>query len=212
MPALRVAGTLRGSRANGPGLRAVLWTQGCDLGCPGCFNPSTHSHEGGALADPEDLASRFAEWIAIDRLDGATVSGGEPLQQAAAVARFLESLRRRSADAGVVLFTGYTLAETARIPDASAVLAHTDLLVAGRYAAGRRHGRGLLGSLNQRLHHLTDRYASTDLDAVPTSEVVILPTGEVVVSGVDPPDVGELGATGVVVEDRRRSRSIRSIP
>jgi hypothetical protein len=47
---------------------------------------------------------------------------------------------------------------------------------------------------------------------VPTSEVVILPTGEVVVSGVDPPDVGELGATGVVVEDRRRSRSIRSIP
>jgi pyruvate-formate lyase-activating enzyme len=33
------------SRANGPGVRMVLWLQGCTLGCPGCFNPATHAPE-----------------------------------------------------------------------------------------------------------------------------------------------------------------------
>jgi pyruvate-formate lyase-activating enzyme len=40
---LRLHQFLPSSHTNGPGLRAVLWVQGCSLGCPRCFNPATHS-------------------------------------------------------------------------------------------------------------------------------------------------------------------------
>jgi len=37
------------SLVNGPGKRAVVWVQGCTLGCPGCFNPQTHSVAAGKI-------------------------------------------------------------------------------------------------------------------------------------------------------------------
>src|SRR3972149_712339 len=40
---LRLHALLPRSRANGPGMRAVIWFQGCTRGCPGCFNPETHA-------------------------------------------------------------------------------------------------------------------------------------------------------------------------
>ena len=43
------------SRANGPGVRFVVWLQGCTLGCPGCFNPSTHAAAGGRELDLASL-------------------------------------------------------------------------------------------------------------------------------------------------------------
>ena len=47
------------SRANGPGLRAVVWFQGCTLGCPGCFNPGTHNASGGYDSDTDTLAAEI---------------------------------------------------------------------------------------------------------------------------------------------------------
>ena len=38
------------SRANGPGLRCVVFVQGCNLNCPGCFNPWSHAFHGPDLA------------------------------------------------------------------------------------------------------------------------------------------------------------------
>ncbi|MBZ0237815.1 MAG: radical SAM protein, partial [Deltaproteobacteria bacterium] len=64
------------SRANGPGTRFVIWMQGCSLGCPGCFNPTTHAPAGGELVD---TAALLAEVAATRGLDGLTLSGGEPL-------------------------------------------------------------------------------------------------------------------------------------
>ncbi|MFH1265139.1 MAG: 4Fe-4S single cluster domain-containing protein, partial [Planctomycetota bacterium] len=67
------------SRANGPGLRAVVWFQGCTLRCPGCFNPGTHNPLSGHESDTATLA---AEILAIRRkIEGVSVSGGEPFQQ-----------------------------------------------------------------------------------------------------------------------------------
>jgi anaerobic ribonucleoside-triphosphate reductase activating protein len=70
------------SRANGPGVRFVVWFQGCTLGCAGCFNPATHS--GSLGASRRSLAELYAE---IDLamigapIEGLTLSGGEPMQQ-----------------------------------------------------------------------------------------------------------------------------------
>ena len=72
------------SRANGPGLRAVVWFQACTLGCPGCFNPDTHDPRAGYDAHTAGLA---ASVLALrPTVAGLSVSGGEPLQQPAAEA------------------------------------------------------------------------------------------------------------------------------
>jgi anaerobic ribonucleoside-triphosphate reductase activating protein len=170
------------SRANGPGLRAVLWTRGCSLGCPGCFNPETHAFDGGDLVDVEELSGRVA---ALGNIEGITVSGGEPLQQRPALLALLRRLRERTR-LSVLVFTGFTWEEVRRFPEAEALLGCIDVLLAGRYDAARHLGRGLIGSANKTAHFLTGRYGQADLEAVPPAEVVITADGEVVASGIDP--------------------------
>ena len=80
---LNVADIQLRSRVNGPGLRSVIWVQGCTRGCPGCFNPHTHPHDPRHLLDPEALAQRL---MRVPDTDGITLSGGEPFEQAAACA------------------------------------------------------------------------------------------------------------------------------
>jgi anaerobic ribonucleoside-triphosphate reductase activating protein len=170
------------SRANGPGLRAVLWTRGCTLGCPGCFNPETHSFDGGEFVDVGELAERVA---VLEGIEGVTVSGGEPLQQRPALLAFLRRLRERTRLSALV-FTGFTWDEVRRFPGAAELLGCIDVLLAGRYDAARHRGRGLLGSANKTAHFLSGRYGPADLEAVPPAEVVITADGEVVASGIDP--------------------------
>ena len=92
------------SRANGPGRRAVLWTQGCSLGCAGCFNPQTHSFSGEPVA-----VDKLFECLAAmaDHLEGITVSGGEPLQQPRALLALLKRVRAET-PLSIIVFTGYT--------------------------------------------------------------------------------------------------------
>ena len=62
---LRIAGTVGESIVDGPGLRYVLFLQGCPHRCPGCHNPETHDFSGGrevslawVLADVEKIPLR----------------------------------------------------------------------------------------------------------------------------------------------------------
>ena len=163
---LRLHGFLPRSVANGPGLRAVVWVQGCTLGCPGCFNPETHPF-GGDRATVDDVFARIA---ACPGVEGLTVSGGEPLQQRRGVAALLRRVKAET-ELSALVFTGYSWDEAQRFGD---VLAHVDVLLAGR-----------LGQ--KTTHFLTDRYTQADLDAVPASEIVIEPDGAITVSGMAPP-------------------------
>jgi anaerobic ribonucleoside-triphosphate reductase activating protein len=182
-PVLRVHRFLPSSRANGPGARAVLWVKGCSLGCPGCYNPATHPFAGGEAVPVEELLARL---VALgDRVEGLTVSGGEPLQQRPALLELLRRVRRQTG-LSVLVFTGLSWEEVGRLPEAAELLACVDVLIAGRYDAARRLARGLLGSANKTAHFLTARYTAADLDAVPPAEVVITAGGEVVLSGIDP--------------------------
>ena len=72
------------TRANGPGLRAVIYFQGCTLNCSGCWNRRTHKFKGQDLA-VRDVAQLFEEARGLERLEGVTFSGGEPMQQAEAL-------------------------------------------------------------------------------------------------------------------------------
>ena len=179
---MRLHSFLPRSRANGPGVRAVLWVQGCTLGCPGCFNPETHGREAG-----EDcgVAEVFARIEAAGEIEGLTVSGGEPLQQRAAVLGLLQRVRRETR-LSVILFTGFTWEEVLAMPQSGELLACVDVLIAGRYAVAQRVATGLQGSANKTFHFLTARYGPADLAATPEAEVLILPDGQVVLSGIRP--------------------------
>jgi anaerobic ribonucleoside-triphosphate reductase activating protein len=171
------------SRANGPGWRAVVWFQGCTLGCPGCFNPPTHPHAGGILLDTAELAEKLTRLAG--RIEGVTISGGEPFQQAEALTDLLARLS--ATPLSRLVFTGYSLREVSELPHGQEALRHIDVLIAGRYVAGRHLGLGLLGSANQVVHLLTPRYTQEDLAEVPPGEVILHADGTVSVSGISPP-------------------------
>ena len=178
---LRVHAIEPRSRANGPGARFVVWLQGCTLGCPGCFNPTTHDADGGRDVSIDELARQLA---ATPNIEGVSLSGGEPLQQAQGAAALLDTAR--ALGLSTLAFSGYTIDEIRALPYGSEVLARLDVLVDGRYVASERLATGLRGSANQRIHLLTSRYQLADVEATPVAEIRIGPAGDVVLTGVNP--------------------------
>ena len=178
------------SRANGPGVRFVVWFQGCTLGCPGCFNPATHAvapGPGSPGSPKETPIAELAAAMAAACASGATglsLSGGEPLQQPEAARALLDAAR--ALGLSTLAFSGYTIDEIRGLPGGPDVLARLDVLIDGRYVAGERLATGLRGSANQRIHLLTDRHSLAEIEATPVAEIRIGPTGEVILTGVNP--------------------------
>lgn len=125
---IRVHDICEYSRANGPGVRAVVWTQGCSIGCPGCFNQSTHSDGTGKLYDPVSLGEELGKL----KVDGLTVSGGEPLEQPKQVLELVNSYRRFS-QGTTLLFTGFTIAAILKNDLKRQALLQFDAAITGPY-------------------------------------------------------------------------------
>jgi anaerobic ribonucleoside-triphosphate reductase activating protein len=146
MSVLNLAGFLAKSEVNGPGTRAVVWVQGCPIHCEGCFNVQFQSFSPATLVPAGDLAETI---LALPGIDGVTFSGGEPFAQAGPLAALGERLRR--AGLSIVTYTGYSAEQLAAGDDPAwpALLAVTDLLIAGPYIAGLAKPDPLRGSSNQ---------------------------------------------------------------
>lgn len=113
------------SIVNGPGLRTVIYTQGCFHNCTGCHNPETHSFNKGLEVRPRWLVNTIKAKSLTKRV---TISGGEPLVQKDLV-ELLEMLKERDYD--VWLYTGYELSKLQ--DDYQDVMAYCDAIVAGRF-------------------------------------------------------------------------------
>ena len=166
MATIRVALRVPSTEAEGPGRRYAVWVQGCTLACPGCCNPEMFAPRGG---ESHDVAALAAEICATPTIEGLSILGGEPLQQAAAVAELASAVRARGLS--VMLYTGYTVEEVTT-PEGRAALAACDLVVDGRYREGLPEtGRRWIGSANQRVHFVTDRYRPADFAGPNTVEI-----------------------------------------
>lgn len=148
---LRLSGVVEESIVDGPGLRYVLFTQGCPHCCKGCHNPQTHPLEGGFLSSAGEVLAHFAE---NPLLAGITFSGGEPFLQAGALCAVAEGVRARGKT--VLVYTGFTyeqlLARLESEPDARRLLELTDLLIDGPYVEALRDLElRFRGSANQRI-------------------------------------------------------------
>jgi len=190
---IRVAHQVCPTRAEGPFERCAIWVRGCSLACPGCCNPELWATEdpsaGPTTARPTEVS------VLLDQLrdqrptiEGLTLLGGEPLEQL----RPLTALAQGAQDLGlgVLIFTGYTLAEARSLQGFAALWGFIDTLVTGRFHARELEpssaagGRRFIGSRNQRLHHRSSRYADPALWRGPNSaEIRIAPDGSVSVHG-----------------------------
>jgi len=186
---LGIAETCVGTRALGPGLRSVVWVQGCPFSCQGCIAPDWIPSEPARDVYPADLA---AELLADRGVSGFTFSGGEPMSQAVGLAQVIRAARQQR-DLTLICFTGYRLAELRARPGAGVtdLLGQTDVLIDGRYVAARNDGRGLRGSTNQRIHYLTGRLAdaAADLADGPRRSEIRLRSRSALLVGVPGPGV-----------------------
>jgi anaerobic ribonucleoside-triphosphate reductase activating protein len=160
---LQIAQAVPCTEAEGPGRRFALWFQGCPLRCPGCCNPEMLPFEGGTAVPLGALVRQIEEAARVDGVEGITLLGGEPLAHARGAALLAEAVRARGLT--VMVFSGYTLEEARELPDPAVadLLARTDILVDGPYLRDQPDTRRRwIGSTNQRIHFLSDRYRADD--------------------------------------------------
>jgi anaerobic ribonucleoside-triphosphate reductase activating protein len=127
---LNVADICNKSEVNGPGIRSVIWVQGCRRKCPGCINPHTHEHKAVKLLDPEELGKKLAQ---IKGTIGITISGGEPFEQAEGCAILAETIKQYGKS--VMVFSGFPFEQLkdSELSEVKRFLCNIDLLVAGPY-------------------------------------------------------------------------------
>ena len=127
---IRTAGIVPESFSDGPGIRFVVFAQGCRHQCPGCHNPHAHSFEGGTLMEVENILSLLEQ---NPLLDGVTFSGGDPFEQANAFGELAEKARARGYN--VMTYTGWRYEELLEISDSKQMrlLKATDILMDGRF-------------------------------------------------------------------------------
>ena len=160
---LQVAQTVPATEAEGPGVRYALWFQGCPLRCPGCCNPEMLPFQGGTRVSVREVVEQVEAAAREHGVEGITLLGGEPLAHAAGAAALARAVREGGLS--VMVFSGYTLEEARgmRDPDVDALLTRTDILVDGPYVRELPDtARRWIGSTNQRIHFLTDRYRADD--------------------------------------------------
>lgn len=146
---IRIAGFVKESIVDGPGIRYTLFTQGCPHRCPGCHNPETHDFAGGRLVTVREVVQDFFK---NPMLKGITLSGGEPFAQARAAAELAKAVKEGGRD--VIVYTGYTFEQlvAGEVPHAEDLLSVTDLLVDGRFELSKRDlTLKFRGSSNQRI-------------------------------------------------------------
>jgi len=179
---LNIAAFSARTQALGPGIRAVIWVQGCPFNCPGCIAPGWIPFTRGILITPEELLEK----IDLAKIDGLTFSGGEPMEQALGLSK-LARLARQKKDVNIICFTGYRyerLLTNPPNPGVQDLLETVDVLIDGPYIQSKNNSVGLRGSSNQRIIHLTSQLSMYDFETQSRRVEVSISNGELAFVGI----------------------------
>jgi len=150
---MRLSGITPESLVDGPGLRYVIFAQGCRHCCPHCQNPDTWDASAGKEFSVKQIIRRLKQQKKTKR--GVTFSGGEPFLQAAELAEVAQAAHQLGWD--VVTYTGFTYEELEQLiqdndDGVRALLSASDILIDGKYIHKLRDAKlQFRGSSNQRL-------------------------------------------------------------
>ncbi len=127
----------------------------------------------------------LAEKIIVqgNKIEGITISGGEPFDQVQGLLELLDAVRNLS-DMSVILFSGYTYEKICRMPESVEILKNVDVLIAGPFDSSCLQPKNLAGSSNKTYHFLTSKYSMNDFYSIPEAEIVIDSEGNITYSGV----------------------------
>lgn len=204
---MNIAAVAARTQALGPGTRAVVWVQGCPLNCPGCLAPAWIPFVPAMKQTPEEILAQFD----LDTITGLSLSGGEPMEQAAGLAA-LARLARQKKDLDLICFTGYRYERLVKNPPNRGVpelLAELDVLVDGPFIQALNNGVGLRGSSNQRVIHLTSRLKDYDFESSTRQVEISITDGELAFVGIPTPDM-VAALRQVHVDTERMERDERS--
>jgi len=172
---MKIARVLYPVKTLGPGNRLGIWTWGCKRACPGCANPELWEAPDncdvplevlkeqvdklrgvGSEIDGADRFDGAGETAGaggddgVPRIDGVTISGGEPFNQPKELERLVDYLREFTDD--ILIFTGYRREELAEYE--SGIISKLAVLVDGEYLEEKNEGHPLRGSSNQTMHYV----------------------------------------------------------
>ena len=155
----------------GPGRRVVLWVAGCTKTCDGCISPEMRDPSAGKAVPISTLRRRILE---LDpHIEGITISGGEPFDQARSLAQLLETIREDRPDWNVLVYSGYTLYEISQAAERCLLLPFVDVVIDGPFKRDIPATHPLAGSGNQVIHYLSARASTLKcaMDACSTQQL-----------------------------------------
>lgn len=148
---LRIAGVVKESIVDGPGIRFVIFSQGCPHHCQRCHNSVTHDFDGGYDCKIEKILDAIDE---NPLLAGVTFSGGEPVCQTEVFLYLAREIKERNLD--IIMYSGYTYEELLEMAEKNLcldqLLETIDTLIDGKYDDRKRDlTLSFRGSKNQRI-------------------------------------------------------------
>ena len=156
---MNVARILYPVQVLGPGNRIGIWLCGCSRRCKGCSNPELWEQKPEYEVSPAEVFTLIQKVASSHPVDGFTISGGEPMDQAEDLAALLNLIKPISED--TLVYTGYRLEELQTRDDqvTNDILNSVAVLIDGPYMEEQNDGSLLRGSSNQRIHVLNPEYA-----------------------------------------------------
>lgn len=143
-----IAGIIENSVVDGPGLRTVVFFQGCQHNCVNCHNPQSHSLDIKQLYTVDELISVIKEKAFNKKV---TFSGGEPFLQYEILVKLCKELKGYD----IWVYTGYELVELEAM-GYNQIFNNINTIVTGRYIDELRSlDSGYFGSTNQRIIKLS---------------------------------------------------------
>lgn len=146
MAELNLGGIIPESVVDGPGIRFVVFAQGCLHNCPGCFNRELQAFTENRIMSVNQVIALIDQY----QSRGITFSGGDPFEQVPAFTKLAVQCRKRGLS--IWCYTGYTFEQLLKLPEKFPLLEQLDVLVDGPFVQKYKDiSLKFRGSSNQRL-------------------------------------------------------------
>lgn len=147
---MRIHNFVRCSEVEGPGKRFAIWTQGCSIKCPGCFNEAAQDNKSGKEMRITEILAEIKIAMKTEGIIGVTIAGGEPFDQADELDTLVCCIKFFFEGLNVLVYTGYDIGVILSKEKQASLLEFIDVLIYGPFMQAQSpDSRRWIGSRNQ---------------------------------------------------------------